>query len=410
MKAEIQPSQAKTDEKTGVELPGGKPPLWTTSFILICLSALTTFVAFHSLLPTLPVYIQQFGGSTSLAGMALGSLTVAAVLTRPITGWALDNYGRRLIYLGGILLFTIPTIIYIWMIPVVALIFFRFIQGMGWGMCNTSSATIASDVVPAKRMGEGMGFFSLAASISLAISPGIGLWIVDSFSFPALFISCSVLMLVSLLLALPIKYPQREKQKEKIKFVFMERAALRPAMVILFVTFTYSAVLSFLALFVRAQGMGTAGVFFLTLALTTLITRPLSGLIVDRRGNSGYDFAVIVGTLATLVAMPILAQTSTLTHLVVSAVFYGIGFGFIQPTMVALCISKVPPERRGGANATYWTAFDIGVATGSISWGLIADAFGYSTMFNLTMIPVAVAAAIYFFSRPKSATNRHSIP
>ena len=393
-----------------VEVTRGKPPLWTASFILICLSALTTYVAFHSLLPTLPLYIQQFGGSTSLAGMALGSLTVAAVLTRPITGWALDSYGRRLIYLGGILLFTIPMIIYIWMIPVITLIFFRFIQGIGWGICNTSSATIASDVVPLQRMGEGMGYFSLAASISLAISPGIGLWITDNYSFPALFIACSILMLISLLLALPIKYPQRKKQKEKIKFVFMERAALRPAMVILFVTFTYSAVLSFLALFVRAQGMGTAGVFFLTLALTTLITRPLSGLIVDRRGNSGYDFAVIIGTLATLVAMPILAQTSTVTHLVVSAVFYGIGFGFIQPTMVALCISKVPQERRGGANATYWTAFDIGVAAGSISWGLVASSFGYSAMFNLTMIPVVVAAAIYFLSRPKSLPVRQITP
>ena len=76
----------------------------------------------------------------------------------------------------------------------------------------------------------------------------------------------------------------------------------------------------------------------------------------------------------------------------------------MQPTMVALCISKVPPERRGGANATYWTAFDIGVASGSISWGLVANAFGYSTMFNLTLIPVAVAAAIYFLPRLKKST------
>ncbi len=396
MRAEIQP-----DKKTA------KPPLWTASYIFILLSTLATFIAFHSMIPTLPIYIQQYGGSKSTAGFALAALTLAAVLIRPLTGWALDTYGRKIIYLTGLFIFLVFTVIYAWMIPVLTLIFFRFLQGIGWGILNTASPTIASDIIPESRMGEGMGFYTLAASVSLAIAPGFGLFIIDSYSFPVLFIACSVLMLTALLLALPIKYPPVQKQAPRSKFVIMERAALRPAMVILFVTFTYSSLISFLALFVREQGMETAAVFFLTLALTTVITRPLAGLIVDRTGQKGYDFAVITGTLATLVAMVILARTATVSHLVFGGIFYGIGFGFIQPTMAALCISKVPPERRGGANATYWTAFDIGVAAGSVSWGLVADAFGFGTMFNLTLIPVVIAAAIYFFPR---LNNPQSLP
>ncbi|MEW5919706.1 MAG: MFS transporter [Bacillota bacterium] len=403
MKTEI-PTHTKAESS-----PGAKAPLWTASFILICLSTMTTFIAFHSLIPTLPIYIQQYGGSKGIAGLALGSLTLAAVLIRPVTGWALDSYGRRLIYLSGLFIFLLVTVVYTWMIPVAALVFFRFVQGIGWGILNTASPTIASDVVPASRIGEGMGFFSLTSSISLAIAPGIGLWIVDSFSFPVLFIACSVLTLAALLLALPIKYPPVEKQAQHLRFVIMEKSALRPAMVILFTTFTYSSFMSFLALFVREQGMTSAGIFFLTLALTTLITRPLSGLIVDRRGRSGYDLTMIIGSLAALIAMPILAQTTTATYLVASGIFYGIGFGFIQPTMLALCISKVPAAKRGGANATYWTAFDIGVAAGSIIWGLVADAYGYSAMFNLTVIPIIVAALIYFV-RPKNPPLETSTP
>jgi hypothetical protein len=34
----------------------------------------------------------------------------------------------------------------------------------------------------------------------------------------------------------------------------------------------------------------------------------------------------------------------------------------------------------------------------------VANAFGYSTMFNLTLIPVVVAAAIYFLPRLKKST------
>lgn len=400
MKAEIQPDKRQV-----------KPPLWTTSYIFILLSTLATFIAFHSMIPTLPIYIQQYGGGMSTAGLALAALTLAAVLIRPLTGWALDTYGRKIIYLTGLFIFLVFTITYAWMIPVLTLIFFRFLQGIGWGILNTASPTIASDIIPESRMGEGMGFYTLAASISLAIAPGFGLLIIDSYSFPVLFIACSVLMLAALLLALPIKYPPVQKQAQRPKFVLMEKAALRPALVILFVTFTYSSLISFLALYVREQGMDTAPVFFLTLALTTVITRPLSGLIADRRGQKGYDFAVIIGTLATLVAMVILARTATTSHLAFGGIFYGIGFGFIQPTMVALCISKVPPERRGGANATYWTAFDIGVASGSVFWGLVANAFGYSTMFNLTLIPVFVAAAIYFLPKiAKNPTVSHLLP
>ena len=71
------------------------------------------FFAFHSLIPTLPVYISNHGGSDSSAGLALATLTIAAVISRPFAGWALDRYGRKMIFLGGLLFFLLPVIVYI---------------------------------------------------------------------------------------------------------------------------------------------------------------------------------------------------------------------------------------------------------------------------------------------------------
>lgn len=231
----------ETNGETGIQpaaqakqvLPEANPPLWTASFILICLSTIATFLAFHCMIPTLPIYIQQFGGGTGMAGLALGALTLAAVVIRPVTGWALDNYGRKRIYLGGLLIFLLVTVIFTWMIPVAVLVVLRFVQGIGWGILNTASTTIASDIVPVNRMGEGIGLFSLTASISLAVAPGISLWIIDSFSFPVLFITCSVLILAAILLALPIRYPPAEKRTERLRFAIIEKSALQPAVVIL---------------------------------------------------------------------------------------------------------------------------------------------------------------------------------
>ncbi len=376
-----------------------KPRLWTVNFVLICFSTLLIFMAFHSLYPTLPIYIENFGGTTQIAGLALTSLTVAAIFSRPVTGWALDMYGRKRIFLGGLILFIIPMILYVWLVPVFMLIILRFVQGLGWGIGNTAAGTVASDIVPRERMGEGMGYYSLTLSFSMALSPALALWLIDHYSFRELFLSCSILTGLSLLIVLFIKYPHVERPATPPRFVFMEKAALRPAAVILFVIITYSSLISFLPLYATQQGLATAGFFFTAMALTTLISRPFSGIIVDRRGLKGYDVCVIIGTLASVAAMPVLAQTTTLTHLLVGGSLYGIGFGFIQPTMLALAIRSVSPEKKGAANATYWTAVDMGAASGSLFWGFIAAAFGFKTLFHLTIIPLVIALALFFFWR-----------
>ncbi len=375
-----------------------KPHLWTINFFLIFFSTLCMFIAFHCLHPTLPIYIETFSGSTRFAGLALTSLALAAIIARPTTGWALDKFGRKTIFLAGLFLFMLPMIFYIWLVPVAMLIALRFLQGIGWGIGSTASSTVASDIVPWQRMGEGMGYYSLTMSISMAFSPAMALWLIDNFSFRELFIVCSCLTFASLILAMLIKYPRTEKSPNvpPPTYAFMEKAALQPAAVILFVLFTYSALISFLPLYIREQGLATAGYFFTALALTTLIARPLSGIIVDRAGRKGFDLSVIIGTIASAAALPVLAQTSTLTHIIAGGLLYGIGFGFIQPTMLALSIRSVPSNKKGAANATFFTAIDIGAATGSLFWGFIAAAFGYKILFNLTIIPVIIALVVYF--------------
>lgn len=382
------------------------PKLWTLDFVLICLSSFTVCLTFHSLIPTLPMYIQEYGGSKGMAGLAIAALTVAAVVIRPVTGWALDRYGRRAILITGLLTFLIPSLVYTLMLPIIPLLFFRFLQGFGWGIGTTSQATVASDVIPRSRLGEGLGFYSLAVSISLAMAPAIGLWMVDRFSFRVLFIVGSLLTMASLFLALVIKYPKLEATNQKSKLVFMEKLALHPSVIILLTTTTYSSLLSFLALFVQQKGMSTAGLFFTVLAITMLVSRPLAGTIVDRKGRSGYDLTVFSGLATIIASMIIVAQTSSLWQLIAGGILFGIGFGSVQPTMLALCINSVPSVRRGAANATYWTAFDIGIAFGSVLWGIIANYFGYVVMFYLNIVPPLLALLVYCTSGKPLSTNR----
>lgn len=157
--------------------------LWTRDFVLICLANLTIFMGFQMLLPTLPVYINFLGGDEAMAGLVIGIFTVSAVLIRPFAGMALDVYGRKIVYMLGLLVFLISTLAYNWAPTVLALLAIRFIHGFGWGAASTAGGTIAADLIPKKRLGEGMGYYGLASTLSMAVAPTAGLYIISIASF-----------------------------------------------------------------------------------------------------------------------------------------------------------------------------------------------------------------------------------
>ncbi len=373
-----------------------KPKLWTKDFIFVCLSSFFLFLAFHSMIPTLPIYMERFGGGASGAGLPLAALTIGAVLTRPITGWALDVYGRKAIFFGGLLLFLIPVFFYIWMIPAYFLIFMRFFQGMGWGIGNTASNTVASDIVPLRRMGEGMGIFTLTLTLPMAVSPAISLWVLDRYSFSLLFGITSLLTLLSIMFVFFIRFPRQEKQKIKPKFNLLEKSGIKPALVILMFTISYSSMLSFLPVYALSQNIESTGLFYTAFALATLMTRPLSGMFVDRKGEKGFNLAIATGCICICIALIIVARASLISHLIIGGILYGIGFGMGQPTIHALCIRSAPPQKRGAANATYWTAYDVGIFLGSIIWGLVVTLVGYHLMFYLNILPITIALIVHF--------------
>lgn len=370
--------------------------LFTLNFVLICMSNLTLYMVFYGLNPTLPIYIEQFGGTTEIAGLALTSLTLAAIISRPITGWCVDKYGRRLFLVIGLLLFLLPSLIFIWMIPVWWLILLRFVQGLGWGVGHTAVTNVALDVVPPQRMGEGMGYFTLFTSIAMALSPPIALWMISQYSFQSLFTVTALVIICTFIVTFFIRYPRVEKPPAGERPVFLEKSALLPSLVILLIMFSYTAVVSFLALYALDLGLQTAGYFFTASAITTMAARPLSGYIVDKTGRKGFNICFGIGTVAPIIALVILAFLSSTLHLVIAGLLYGVCLGFIYSTILIITVRRAPQERKGAANATYWTAVDVGMAVGSMFWGFIAASLGYQLMFSLTIIPLAAAIFIYY--------------
>lgn len=354
------------------------------------------------LLPTMPLYIQKLGATEDIVGLVIGIFTITAVALRPFAGRALDTTGRKSVYFFGLIIIILATFLYNFMATVSMVLALRLLHGVGWGAATTAGGTVAADVIPRSRLGEGMGFYGLTTVIAMATAPAIGLQMIKLWGFGALFYTSAILAILAAISALFIKYQSIKPiiiEKTPTKYRMYEKEAYKPTAIIFLITLTYGAIVSFIALYAAQFNIENIGIFFTVYALTLLVFRPLFGRLADKKG---YDYAMIPGIICIGLTMIILFFAQSLFFFILAAVSYGVGFGAVQPSLQAMAVYNVPSQRRGAANGTFMSGFDLGIGIGSILCGLAAKAFGYNTMYLLALLPVVISFFLYLLSRKKS--------
>ena len=345
-------------------------------------------------LPTIPLFVEELGGNDQLIGIVVGIFTFSALLLRPYAGHALESRGRRFVYLTGLGIFVLSVGSFGFAKSMLFLFMMRIIQGVGWGFSTTASGTIATDLIPAKKRGEGMGYYGLSGNIALALGPTLGLSLAGVISFTQLFVFCAVLGLAALLLSSRIRFKEVQEQTVQLKkWDFYEKAALPPSLLLFFITVTFGGIASFLPIYSAQKGISGIQWYFLLYALALMLTRLFAGKLYDRKGHKA---VFIPGALLILVSMGLLAWLPNSLILFVAAVLYGFGFGTLQPALQAWSVKDVQPNRRGMANATFFSFFDLGVGVGAIAFGQIAHWFGYDTIYMVSAVSVLLSMIMYF--------------
>ncbi|MFZ5595766.1 MAG: MFS transporter [Bacillota bacterium] len=371
-------------------------PLWTRNFLLICLANLAIFTSFYFLLPTLPVFVTDFlGGDPGNVGYIIGILSLTAVLVRPLSGYLLDALGRKKILILAVAAFALAMAAYIPVAGLAALLILRGLHGIAWGFTTTAAGTVAADVVPPSRRGEGMGYYGLSNTLAMAAGPSLGLFILNSAGFTVLFTASLAAALAGLAFSLGISY--RENRLPAAAEISLE-SLFEPKVfslsgVMFFIAVGYGGIVSFITLYGKELGIKNAGTYFLVYALTLLVVRPAAGRLFDRKGPAGIMAA---GFASILLAFVILFLAGGIGPFLLSAVAMGIGFGTVQPSAMAMAINRVAPHRRGAANGTIMSSFDLGIGLGSIILGAISNSAGLSNMYLSCSLFVIAAAAIFF--------------
>lgn len=376
--------------------PSQNEKLLTRNFVLTSLSTVAIFTSFYFLLVTLPIYILQLGGSESEIGLIIGVFTISAVLLRPFIGRELDRHGRKIILVGGSLVFLLSTLLYNYTTSVISLLLLRMLHGIGWGAATTASSTLIADIAPASRRGEAMGVFGMAANVAMAVGPALSIILLNTSNFPTLFMVSAAIAFISLMLVLPIS----ETIVVRPKTSLFSREAFFPSALMFTVTLTYGSIVSFLALFAQKQGIANPGVFFTVFAITLLLVRALAGKLSDIKGRG---FVIVPGMLLITVGLWVLSTASSLAIFLAAALLYGLGFGLVHPTLMALLVDLVGERGRGAAMGTFTAAFDLGIGAGSIVLGVVLQFFGFRIMYMLGGLIVLAGAVLFIFGNTKTS-------
>ena len=190
--------------------PPAKPPLWTRDFTLNALGTVGLFGSFFYLLSVLPEYVDSIGGEKWQIGVIVGGFGIVPMLLRPFVGRWSDRGHRKRLQRIGLLTMAVATALMVLSEDVISLFLLRTGQGIGMALFPTAAASLAAELAPPARRGEGLGYYGMATSCAQMVTPALGVWIAHVWGFDAVFLIAASTSLVTLLVVQPIREPASE--------------------------------------------------------------------------------------------------------------------------------------------------------------------------------------------------------
>ncbi|AST90998.1 MULTISPECIES: MFS transporter [Sutcliffiella] len=375
--------------------------LWTKDYFLTFSYAMSTQISNNMLMTALPLYAIHLGGDNSISGMLFGFFMFVAILFRPYFGKLSDEKSRRIVLIIGAIVAAFITLSYVVAFSISLLLIMRSLHGIGFSATTNAAGTVISDIVPKKRLGEGIGYYGLSNTLATAIGPALSIYLIQQFNYQVLFIVAGLIGLISIVCSLFITYEKRNpnafvksKQKRKISELLFEKTALPTGLVTAFVYVAMGAALTFIPTFALSLGIVDIGLYFTVYSFALLFTRIVGGKLADKYGSS---YVIIPGLFIMAGSFVVLAYASTLGGFIISGVLYGLGLGFVEPALNAVMIKLCPPDRRGAGNSTFFTAKDLGSGGGAIALGFISLQAGFKAVFLLSALSIIIAFLAYFF-------------
>lgn len=344
----------------------------------------------------LPKFIKFLGGGRRDIGIIMGAPGFVSALLLPLAGILVEKAGRKrfaVIGTGGLAL---TSLLYLLVdsfnLPL--FIFLRLLQGFFLSFSFVASSAFAGDSAPPYRRSEFLGYFGIFILSPNMIGPWFGEMLIR-YSFKSLFLFSSLFGFLAFILSLkyreenPENLPRPEKKEEMVgqpvKFLFLLSFILGCA---------FSTTFFFLPAFSLEKGIESIGSFYTLYTFTAITVRLFLG-----RWAESVKFHTRVPAFFILISISLFILAHLSFHrALISAIIYGIGEGLAYPAISAEVLNRMP-GRINRATGGYLGAFNIGTLLAPITFGYIAEAYGYRMVFFILAFFPLIGLVILFMDK-----------
>ncbi|WP_313934747.1 MULTISPECIES: MFS transporter [unclassified Nostoc] len=367
--------------------------------LILFIAGLLFWSSTAAFLPTLPLYIEDVGGSKQEIGIVMGGFAIGLLLFRPMLGKLADQHGRKLVLLIGMTVAAIAPFGYLAFTSIPLLFCLRIFHGVSIAAFTTGYSALVADLAPVAIRGEIISYMSLAAPIGLAIGPALGGYLQASFGYSPLFWFTAAIAVIGLLCASQVINPPLNKQSPSESHnsnfwqIFLSPRVRVPAIVMLLVGTSVGAVHIFVALFIKSTGVNFHGGWFFTVsAVSSFTIRVFAGKASDRVGRGLFiTFGIFAYTLTCL----LLWQANSTNAFLISAIAEGCGGGTVISMVTTMMADRSLPQERGRIFSICMAGFDFGIAIAAPIFGYVSEQVGYRNMFGYSTALTVLALVIF---------------
>lgn len=378
-----------------------KERLWNANYLKIWTVNFLVHFSFMLIVPLLPLYLSEtFGATKDTIGMVLTGYTIMALVIRPFSGYMVDSFPRKLVLvICGFLFFSL-FVGYIVSGSLAAFALFRTLHGAPFGATTVAASTVAIDVLPASRRGEGIGYYGLSNNLAMALGPALAVVLLQVFNnnYKALFYVSLAASFIGLLLELSVRLENRGPVADK-KVMSLDRFFLLKgwpeAIGIACFAFSYGVLSTYVAIYGKEElGItGGTGLFF-GLCAAGLIMSRLTGARALRDNKVSRNASM--GMCVSIFGYLLFAAVNNPVGYYGAALIIGLGNGHMYPAFQTMFINLAEHNQRGTANSSILTSWDAGVGLGVLIGGVCAEFLGYHSAFWAAWIVNAFGVFFYF--------------
>lgn len=362
-----------------------------------------------SLLPTLPLYIDDVGASKQEIGIVMGSFAIGLLLSRPMLGRLADERDRKIVLLIGTIVAAIAPFGYLATRSIGLLILVRIFHGISVAAFTTGYSALVADLAPTETRGEIIGYMTLATPIGLAIGPALGGYLEATSGYGILFLLSAELGFVAFLGILQVTNPpvqtQEQTEGEARNFwqILVSPRVRVPTLVMLLVGLSLGAVHTFVSLFLKSTEVDfNGGLFFTAAAISSFSIRIFAGKASDRLGRGLF---ITFGIFCYVLALILLWQAYSPIVFLLAAIAEGAGGGTLFSMMVTMMADRSLPQERGKIFAICIAGLDLGIAIAAPVLGIIAELVGYRDMFGYGAAMTSLALVLFLTRSSKNLSN-----